>query len=289
MPMRSSIFARMNQLGREQQSTVVSALVEGNSIRSIERMTGIHRDTIMRLAVRVGEGCDRLMDEMMRGLTCEKLQLDEIWAYVGMKQKTAKALNQTDEFGDVYTFVAIDADTKLVPAFHIGKRTWNDTQLFVNDLKGRITNRPQISSDAFQAYYGAIMRAFEGKVDYAQTVKVFASELNTGRGRYSPPVMMKCEKEPLIGNPDRDEISTSYVERQNLTMRMQMRRFTRLTNGFSKKRQNHAAAVCLHFAHYNLVRIHRTLRMTPAMAARITDHLWSVEELLDAVLCKEAP
>jgi IS1 family transposase len=283
MPMRSSIFARMNQLDREQQCTVVSALVEGNSIRSIERMTGIHRDTIMRLAVKVGEGCDSLMDEMMRGLTCQKLQLDEIWAYVGMKQKTAKSLNKTDEFGDVYTFVAIDADTKLVPAFHVGRRTWADTQLFVDDLKRRITNRPQISSDAFAAYYGAIMRAFEGKVDYAQTVKVFASELNIGRGRYSPPVMMKCEKEPLIGNPNPDQISTSFVERQNLTMRMQMRRFTRLTNGFSKKRQNHAAAVCLHFAHYNLVRIHRTLRMTPAMAASVADHLWTIEELLAAV------
>jgi IS1 family transposase len=184
-----------------------------------------------------------------------------------MKQKTARSLNQTDEFGDVYTFVGIDADTKLVPAFHMGKRTWNDTQLSVNDLKKRLVNRPQISSDAFQAYYGAIMRAFEGKVDYTQTVKVFASGLNTERGRYSPPVMVKCEKEMLIGNPDREEISTSYVERQNLRMRMQMRRFTRLTNGFSKKRQNHAAAVCLHYAHYNLVRIHRTLRMTPAMAA----------------------
>jgi len=273
----------MNKLDGERQSRIIAALVEGNSIRSVERMTEIHRDTIMRLAVRVGEGCDRLLDEMMRGLTCEKLQLDEIWAYVGCKQKTARAQNKTDEFGDLYTFVAIDADSKLVPAFHVGKRTWNDTQLFVDDLKGRLVNRPQISSDAFPAYYGAIMRAFEGKLDYAQTSKVFASELNTGRGRYSPPIMMKCVKDPLIGTPDRDDISTSYVERQNLTMRMSMRRFTRLTNGFSKKRANHAASVCLHFAHYNLVRVHKTLRMTPAMAHGIADHIWTVGELLERI------
>jgi hypothetical protein len=269
----------MNKLSEENQSRIVAALVEGNSIRSVERMTEIHRDTIMRLAVRVGEGCDRLMDEMMRGLTCEKLQLDEIWAYVGCEQKTARAQNKTDEFGDLYTFVAIDADSKLVPAFHVGKRSWNDTQLFVDDLKGRLVNRPQISSDAFPACYGAIMRAFAGKVDYAQTSKVFASELNTGRGRYSPPIMMKCVKDPLIGTPDRDDISTSYVERQNLTMR----RFTRLTTGFSKKRANHAASVCLHFAHYNLVRFHKTLRMTPAMAHGIADHIWTVSELLEKI------
>ena len=266
------------------RSVVIAALVEGNSIRSIERMTEIHRDTIMRLAIGIGEGCDRLMDGMMRGLTCERLQLDKICAYVGVKQKTARSLNKTDEFGDVYTFVAIDAETKLVPCWHVAKRTWNDTALFVSDLRSRLANRPQITTDAFAAYYGAIPRAFDSDVDYAQLTKVFASELNEGRGRYSPPVMVNCEKERLIGLPDADHISTSYVERQNLTMRMQMRRFTRLTNGFSKKRVNHAAAVCLHFAHYNLVRIHKTLRMTPALVHGIVDHLWTVEELIDAAL-----
>ena len=271
----------MNTLSREQQTQVIAALVEGNSIRSVERMTQIHRDTIMRLAVRIGESCDALMDKMMQGLTCQKLQLDEIWAYVGMKQRTAKALNKTDEFGDVYTFVAIDADTKLVPCWHVGRRTWNDTVLFVDDLRGRIENRPQITTDAFAAYYGAIRRAFESKVDYAQITKIFASELNEGKGRYSPPTMMRCQREQLIGQPEPEHISTSFVERQNLTMRMQMRRFTRLTNGFSKKRVNHAAAVGLHFAHYNLVRIHKTLRMTPAMAHGIADHIWTVEELIE--------
>jgi hypothetical protein len=272
----------MNTLSIDDQSRVIAALVEGNSIRSVERMTGIHRDTIMRLVVHVGDGCDRLMDSLMRGLTCERLQLDEIWAYVGMKQKTARALNKTAEFGDVYTFVAIDAQTKLVPCWHVGYRRWNDTAEFIADLKGRIVNRPQITSDAFSAYYGTIMQLFGNNVDYAQIHKVFASELNAGRGRYSPPIMMKCEKDPIIGNPDEDHISTSFVKRQNLTMRMQMRRFTRLTNGFSKKRANLVAAVSLHFAHYNLVRIHKTLRMTPAMAHKVTNHLWTIQDLIAA-------
>jgi IS1 family transposase len=271
----------MNKLDRERQCQVIAALVEGNSIRSVERMTGIHRDTIMRLAVSVGDGCDRLMDEMMRDLTCPRLQLDEIWAYVGMKQKTARRVNKTDEFGDLYTFVAIDADTKLVPCWHVGHRRWNDTAEFIADLKGRIVNRPQITSDAFTPYYGCIMQVFGNNVDYAQIHKIFASELNAGRGRYSPPVLMKCQRDPIIGDPDDDHISTSYIERQNLTMRMQMRRFTRLTNGFSKKRANHAAAVALHFAHYNLVRIHTTLRMTPAMKHGISDHIWTIGELLE--------
>jgi hypothetical protein len=273
----------MNTLSETERVAVISALVEGNSIRSVERMTGIHRDTIMRLAVRVADGCDSLMDEMMRGLTCPRLQLDEIWAYVGMKQKTARRLNQADEFGDVYTFVAIDADSKLVPCWHVGKRTWSDTVLFVDDLRARVINRPQITTDAFAAYYGAIGRAFQHDVDYAQLIKVFASELNDGRGRYSPPVLMQCERERLIGRPDADHISTSYVEHQTLSMRMQMRRFTRLTNGFSKKRASHAAAVALHFAHYNLVRIHKTLRMTPAMAHGISDHIWTIGELLERI------
>ncbi len=273
----------MNKLSGDDQATVIAALVEGNSIRSVERMTDIHRDTIMRLMVRVADGCDRLLDEMMRGLSCPRLQLDEIWSYIGVKQKTAHRLNKTDEFGDLYTFVAIDADSKLVPCWHLGRRTWNDTVLFINDLRNRVENRPQITTDAFRPYYGAVMQPFGNCCDHAQLIKIFASETNEGRGRYSPPIMLKCEREEIIGQPDLDHISTSYVERQNLTMRMQMRRFTRLTNGFSKKRANHAAAVALHFAHYNLVRIHKTLKMTPAMAHGISDHIWTVGELLEKI------
>src|SRR6185437_11247927 len=272
----------MNQLSMDRQVQVIAALVEGNSIRSVERMAGIHRDTIMRLMVRIGQGCDQLLDGMMRGLTCPRLQLDEIWAYVGMKQRTAKLQNKTDEFGDFYTFVAIDADTKLVPAFHIGKRDWDSTEIFIRDLRERIVNRPQISSDSFRAYFGAIQEIFGHDVDYAQQHKVFASELNTGRGRYSPPKLVKCVNEQSIGNPAPQHVSTAYVERQNLTMRMGMRRFTRLTNGFSKKRENLVAAVCLHFAHYNFCRIHKSLKTTPAVIHGLDTRVWSIEELIDA-------
>jgi IS1 family transposase len=272
----------MNKLSSDQGRHAISALVEGNSIRSVERMTGIHRDTIMRLMIRVADGCARLHNRTMRGLTCQRLQLDEIWAYVGMKQKRAALLAERGEFGDAYTFIGLDADTKLVVSYLVGRRTWNDTATFIDDLKSRIVNRPQITTDAFQPYYSTFMRAFGNNVDYAQLHKVFASELNTGRGRYSPPVMVKCERDPILGNPDPDHISTSYVERNNLTIRMKNRRFTRLTNGFSKKLANLKASVALQMAHYNFVWIHRTLRCTPAMAAGVTNRLWTVSDLLEA-------
>ncbi len=215
-------------------------------------------------------------------LNCQRLQLDELWAFVGMKQKRAAQLPERGEFGDAYTFVAIDADTKLVPCFHVGRRTWSDTAIFIDDLRSRIVNRPQITTDAFAAYYGAIRRAFDSQVDYAQLTKVFASEINTGRGRYSPPTMVRSEREELIGSPNRDHISTSFVERQNLSVRMENKRFARLTLAFSKKLANLKASVALHYAHYNFVRVHRTLRCTPAMAAGVTNRLWSVQELIEA-------
>jgi IS1 family transposase len=277
----------MNTLDATQRCAVIAALVEGNSIRSVERMTGIHRDTIMRFMVRVGNGCADLMDREMRNLNCQRLQLDELWAFVGMKQKRASQLADRGEFGDAYTFVALDADTKLVPCFHVGRRTWNDTSIFIDDLRSRVVNRPQISTDAFRPYYGAIRRAWDSNVDYAQIIKVFASELNTGRGRYSPPQMVNSEREVLIGSPDEDFISTSYVERQNLSVRMECKRFARLTLAFSKKLANLKASVALHYAHYNFVRVHRTLRCTPAMAAGVTDRLWSVGELICVALDSE--
>lgn len=285
---RSRIISAMYTLRPEQRTQVIAALVEGNSIRSVERMFGIHRDTIMRLSVRVGNGCARVMDESLRGLTCQRLQLDELWAFVGMKQKRAARLADRGEFGDAYTFVALDADTKLVPCFRVGRRTWTETQLFIDDLCSRIVNHPQITTDAFRPYYGAIRRAFDSRVDYAQQTKVFASDLNTGRGRYSPPVMVEAATEVLLGNPDPATISTSFVERQNLSVRMENRRFTRLTNAFSKKLENLKASVALHYAHYNFVRVHRTLRCSPAMAAKVSGHLWTVSELVEAALAEDS-
>jgi len=272
----------MNQLDMDEKCRVIAALVEGNSIRSVERMTEIHRDTIMRLMVNVGNGCAVLMDTSMRDLRCGRLQLDELWAFVGMKQKRAAQLPERGEFGDAYTFVALDADTKLVPCFHVGRRTAADTAVFINDLRNRVINRPQITTDAFIPYYDAIMNAFGNRCDYAQLVKVFASDLNVGRGRYSPPRMISSDKEELIGLPEERHISTSFVERQNLSVRMEYRRFTRLTNAFSKKLANLKASVALHYAHYNFVRVHRTLRMTPAMAAGVADHIWTVQELIES-------
>ena len=275
----------MYVLPTERQAQILSSLVEGMSVRSTSRMTGAHQVTILSLLRRVGDGCDRLLDKMMHGLSCHRLELDEIWAYVGMKQKRAGQYpERREQIGDFYTFVALDAETKLVPCYRVGKRTWTECETFINDLRSRLTVRPQITTDAFPAYYGSIRRAFDSQVDYAQLTKVFASELNTGRGRYSPPVLVQTARETLIGNPDGDLISTSYVERQNLTMRMCMRRFTRLTNAFSKKLENLKAAVALHFAHYNLVRTHMTLRCTPAMEAGVSDRLWTMGELIEAAL-----
>jgi len=244
-------------------------------------MSGAHIGTILSLLVRVGDGCERLMDRTMRDLPCERLEVDEIWAYVGMKQRRAAQYpERKPEIGDFYTFVALDSESKLVPCYRVGKRSWSECDAFIGDLRSRLTRRVQITSDAFQGYYGAIFRAFGNTVDYAQLQKVFASDVNWGR--YSPPILINAIKEMLIGDPDRDKISTSYVERQNLTMRMQMRRFTRLTNAFSKKLENLKAAVALHFAWYNFVRIHRSLRVTPAMAAGVSDRLWTMSDLIEA-------
>lgn len=270
----------MNRLSLDRRTQVVSALVEGNSIRSTERMTGIHRDTIMRLLVEVGTGCADLMDEKMRELPCKRVQVDEIWSYVGKKQRHMKAEDDSTRLGDQWTFVAIDADTKLIPAYRVGKRTWTDASIFMKDLSMRLANRVQLSTDGLAAYADAVERAFGAEVDYGQAVKFYEAE-PVGPGRYSPPHVVDMERTVIAGSPDEDHISTSIIERQNLTMRMSMRRFTRLTNGFSKKLENMKAAVSLHFAHYNFVRQHKTLRMTPAMAAGVEKSIWNLSELVE--------
>lgn len=272
----------MNTLPFEKQVRVVGALVEGCAIRTVERMTEIHRDTIMRLGVRVGEACGRLHDHLFRNLNVSTIELDEQWAFIGKKQKRVRH-DDPAELGDAYLFIALAANTKAVLSYAIGKRNAKNTLALASDLRTRVLSRPQITADGFFAYPGAIDFAFGRDVDFAQLVKVYqATPGNEAAVRYSPGTIRDIESTVVFGNPDPAKISTSYVERFNLTTRMQSRRFTRLTNGFSKKLANHKAAIALHVAHYNLCRVHETLRVTPAMALGVTDHVWSVAELLRA-------
>lgn len=271
----------MNSLKKEKKLQVLAALIEGNSIRSTERMTGVHRDTIMRLAVKVGEACEKLLDDKMKDLDCRSIECDEIWTFVGKKQRRlTKDEQRNSDKGDQYVFVALDADTKLVPSFKIGRRDGETATEFMVDLRKRLSNHSQLTSDGFAPYIEAVEQAFGCDVDFAQLIKVYEGT-DPGSGRYSPPRVTETHSSIITGTPDIDSISTSYVERQNLTMRMQMRRFTRLTNAFSKKLRNLKAAVALHFAHYNFCRIHKSLRMTPAMRAGVTDRLWDLSELVE--------
>ncbi len=271
----------MNILSNERRAQAISCLVEGNSIRSIERITGIHRDTIMRLMVTAGTKCESLMNEHMRDLPCRQIQVDEIWPYVQKKQRHMTERDDPRRVGDQWTFVALDPETKLVPTYLVGKRDLPTATIFMKDLAERLHNRVQLSSDALRAYVEATEQAFGMNIDYGQILKIYEAE-PIGPGRYSPPEVVNTMKTVISGKPKQSNISTSLVERQNLTMRMQMRRFTRLTNAFSKKLDNLKAAVALHFAHYNFVRIHSSIRCTPAMEAGITDHIWSIRDLMDS-------
>jgi IS1 family transposase len=272
-----------NVLPRTKQLAVIGALVEGCSIRSTERMFGVHRDTVMRLGARVGEGCANLLNETMVDLPCDRLELDELWAFVGKKQRHVRA-GDAITAGDTWTWVAIDAETKLVPAFMTGKRDAATANAFIKDLAARLRGRVQVTTDGLRAYVMPLAQAFgPDGVDYAQLHKTYEAEA-MGPGRYSPPKVTGTEKTPVFGFPVEELVSTSYVERQNLTMRMGNRRFTRLTNAHSKKIENHIASVALHFAHYNFARVHSTLRCTPAMAAGVATTVWSLGELVDAAL-----
>jgi IS1 family transposase len=270
-----------NILPTEKQTAIIGSLCEGSSIRAIERMTGVHRDTVMRLGVRVGQGCTAMMSDMLRDLNCTRLEMDEIWGFIGKKEKHVKPVDDP-RAGDVWTFCAIDADSKLVPSFKVGKRTSATADAFVQDVAGRMRNRVQISTDGLKAYVDAIEHSFGGDVDYAQIIKTYGHEEVSNNRRYSAPEFVSSEKRPIFGNPDVDLISTSYVERLNATTRLHMRRLTRLTLAFSKKFENFEAAVGLHFAYYNFVKRHNTLRMTPAMAAGVSGTQWSVADLLRA-------
>jgi IS1 family transposase len=270
-----------NILNTDKQIAVISALAEGSSIRAIERMTGIHRDTIMRLGVRIGQGCTALLDAKMRNLSCNRLEIDEVWGFIGKKEHR---LTPEDDptFGNVWTFCAIDAETKLVPTFLVeNNRSLPTTTAFMKDVASRMHNRIQVSTDALRSYRDAVEAAWGGDVDYAQIVKIYGHEEHE-QHRYAPPEVIGTEKTVMQGNPDHSLISTSYVERLNATTRLHMRRLTRLTLAFSKKLENFCAAVGLHFAYYNLVRRHNTLRCTPAMAAGVESTFWTVADLVEA-------
>lgn len=276
----------MNKLAAVRRAAIVKALVEGSSIRATARMVGCDKDTVMKLLVEVGEFASVYQHHSLTNLPCTVVECDEIWSFVGAKQANATKEGQ----GDLWTFTAICADTKLMVSYLVGPRTHASTQAFMNDVAARLPNRVQINTDGFPGYLNAVESAFGlGKAAHAVVKKLYKTEGDQyGRGRYSPAaVVTGIEKTAISGRPDMDRASTSYVERSNLTMRMSMRRFTRLTNGFSKKAENHAHAVSLHFMFYNYCRPHQTLtkaaegvKTTPAMAAGITDHVWTVEEIL---------
>jgi IS1 family transposase len=269
----------MNRLSTEKRAQIIGALVEGNSIRSTVRMTGAAKNTVTKLLVDIGHACREYLDGAMQDLPCKDLQLDEIWSFCYAKEKNVPEEHQGEfGYGDVYTFTALCSDCKIVPTFWIGERSGEDAEIFVNDLATRLSNRVQITTDGFRAYLRAVPQAFHYDADYAVLHKLYGSEPH-GERRYSPAVCIGTDKRVVAGAPDKSRVSTSYVERQNLTMRMSMRRFTRLTNAFSKKVENLEGAVSLHFMYYNFGRTHQTLGMTPAMKAGIADHKWSLVEI----------
>jgi IS1 family transposase len=274
----------MNRLTPEKRAAVVAALVEGNSIRSTVRMTGVAKNTVTKLLVDLGTACSVYQDRVMRDLPCKRVQVDELWCFCYAKQKNVPVEKRDERgVGDVWTWVAIDSDTKLVPTYRVGGRDLVDATSFINDLAQRLASRVQLTTDGNYAYLNAIKGAFGIDIDYAMLVKQYGSEADSRQPekRYSPSVCIDATPQPMIGNPDPDHISTSHIERLNLTMRMSMRRYTRLTNAFSKKIENLVAAVSLHFMHYNFCRKHQSLSgKTPAMAAGLTDHVWTLRELI---------
>jgi IS1 family transposase len=275
----------MNKLPTAKRAQILTMMVEGVSIRAISRMTGASKNTIVKLLADAGQACAEYQDANFRGLTCKRLQVDEIWSFVYAKAKNVAAAKAAPEVaGDVWTWTAIDADTKLIPSFFVGGRDAYAANVFMRDLAGRLTNRVQLTSDGNKSYLDAVERAFGEDIDYAMLVKHYgpAPEQSAQR-RYSPAECVGTTIGTVTGKPDQKHISTSYAERANLSIRMGVRRFTRLTNAFSKKVENHFYALAIYFMHYNYVRIHQTLRVTPAMAAGVSKTLWSMDDVVAMV------
>jgi len=268
----------MNRLSREKQTRIIAALVEGNSLRATARMCDVAFNTVLSLLPDIGHACADYQDKTLNNLKCRRIQVDECWSFCYAKQKNVpESKRGLFGYGDVWTWVAIDADTKLVPSFMIGNRDGQTAKVFIDDLKNRLASRIQLTSDGLKVYLNAVEGAFGADIDDAMLHKVYESSQE--ETRYSPAECVSCKSQNIMGDPDRKHVSTSYVERQNLSMRMGMRRFTRLTNAFSKKVENHAYSVALYYMHYNFARIHKTLRVTPAMEAGVSGHVWSIGEI----------
>jgi len=268
----------MNTLDKTKRAQLISVLVEGNSLRATARICDVAFNTVLKFVTQIGKVCAEYQDQAFHNLKCKQVQCDEIWSLCYAKQKNVPKDKQgIFGFGDIWTWVAMDGEKKLVPSFLVGNRDAVTAKMFIDDLASRLANRVQLTTDGNKVYLEAVEGAFGCDVDYAMLVKIYESSQE--ETRYSPARCTGCKGTPITGNPDREHISTSFIERQNLTVRMGMRRFTRLTNAFSKKIENHAFHLALHYMYYNFVRIHKTLRVTPAMAAGVSDHLWSVEEI----------
>ena len=278
----------MNKLPLAKRTQILAMLCEGSSMRSISRVADVSINTVSKLLVEAGEACLAIHDETVRDVKASRIQCDEIWSFCHAKQKNVATAKAAPEgAGDVWTWTALDADTKLIVSFFVGDRSGESAMLLMDDLRDRLANRVQLTTDGHKAYLEAVEGAFGSDVDFAQLIKLYGPTI-TAPGRYSPAECIGAKKQRVMGSPDIAHVSTSYVERQNLTMRMSMRRFTRLTNAFSKKVENHAHAVALHMMYYNFVRIHKTLRVTPAMAAGVTDRLWEIEDIAKLVEDAEA-
>jgi IS1 family transposase len=282
-------MASMNKLDNTERAKIIHLLCEGVSIRAVTRLTGVSKTTVSKLVVDAGQAASWYQDRVFQNLNCKRLQVDEIWGFIAAKQRNVGTMKrQQTDAGDAWLWLATDADTKLVPCWHVGGRDGGAAFEFIDDLASRLGSRVQITTDGHKAYLDAIDTAFGGEVDYAMLVKLYGAAPEAAKGRYSPAECTGAIKTPISGDPDHKHISTSYAERNNLNVRMHSRRMTRLTNAFSKKMENHAHAMALHFLYYNFVRIHKTLKVTPAIAAGVTDRLWEVADMVTVLEAWEA-